>query len=127
MDIVELLDVARLTPPPPDEDSADAAPGHAPYAECVLLDAGRVVGFGRLVWTGSADDLPRISDLAVVRAQRTPFIIQAMEEDLIDEYAQNAEGGVIVLDHMERRIDITPRLRAKADARRGQASGRPKG
>ena len=126
MDIVELLDVARLTPTPTD-DGVAVETESAPYAECVLLDAGRVVGFGRLVWSGSADELPQVSDLALVRAHRTPFVIQTIEEDLIDEYAQNAEGGVIVLDHSRRQIDITPRLRAQMEARAGYASGRSKG
>jgi len=127
MDIVELLDVARLTPPPVDEGADPAAAQHPPSAECVLLDAGRVVGFGRLVWSGSADELPQIRDLAVVRAHRTSFIIQAMEEDLIDEYALNAEGGVIVLDHSNRQIDISPRLHAQMRAQSGHVPGRSKG
>ncbi|SDI18063.1 hypothetical protein SAMN05421850_101915 [Lutimaribacter saemankumensis] len=75
--------------------------------ECVLLDGDRAVGFGRLIWDAHTDDLPRVIDLAFAPGFRAPFFVDTLEQELIAEYATEAEGGEVVRGHDGRLIDIT--------------------
>ncbi|MCM2560731.1 hypothetical protein M8756_03295 [Lutimaribacter sp. EGI FJ00015] len=75
--------------------------------ECVMLEGARAVGFGRVIWDAHTDDLPRVIDLAFSPDFRQPFFIETLEQELIAEYAADAEGGEVVRGHDGRLIDIT--------------------
>ncbi len=81
--------------------------------ECVMLDGARAVGFGRVIWDAHTDDLPRVIDLAFLPVFRQPFFIETLEQELIAEYATEAEGGEVVRGHDGRLIDITRAARGE--------------
>lgn len=98
-----LMDDGRLYPQR-DEDWPEER--HL-LGECVILDGARAVGFGRVIWDAHTDDLPRVADLALDPALRSDFFIDSLEQELIAEYAAEAEGGDVVRGHDGRLIDIT--------------------
>ncbi len=79
------------------------------FSECALMDGEELVGFGRLVWDQDvAGALPKIYDLALRRAYRSAFLIDAIQAELIEQYAYLAEAGEEILTHDGRRVDISP-------------------
>lgn len=74
--------------------------------ECVLMAGAYPVGFGRLIWDAHMDEVPRVIDMAVLREYRTSFLIEALESELIAEYALDAEGGNVVRGYDGHLIDV---------------------
>lgn len=101
--LAALLDAGRIDPA---GDEGWPEERHL-LGECVLLDGERAVGFGRLIWDAHTDDLPRVIDLAFAPGFRAPFFVDTLEQELIAEYATEAEGGEVVRGHDGRLIDIT--------------------
>lgn len=116
-----VIDTARLRPSDETEDWPDE---RLVMSECVVLDAGRVVGFGRMIWDAHLDALPRIYDLCLLPAHRDPFVLDTLEQELIDEYAYAAEGGDMVIGRDGRHIDISHRARELHDESLGRSPGR---
>jgi hypothetical protein len=98
-----LLDSARLGPA---SEEGWQEERHL-LGECVMLEGARAVGFGRVIWDAHTDDLPQVIDLALAHDYRAPFFIDTLEQELIAEYATDAEGGEVVRGHDGRLIDIT--------------------
>lgn len=105
----DLMDGARLSYPYLGDDNWGE--GRILYSECIVTDGDEIVGTGRLVWDAHRDNaLPRIQDLALLRAYRSRFMIEAMLSVLIDGYAEEAEGGCLVLAHDGSELDISERV-----------------
>jgi hypothetical protein len=104
-----LLDVDRMDP---HGDAGWPEERHL-LGECVMLEGARAVGFGRVIWDAHTDDLPRVIDLAFSPGFRQPFFIETLEQELIAEYASEAEGGEVVRGHDGRLIDITRAARTE--------------
>ncbi|GAA6189259.1 GNAT family N-acetyltransferase [Litorivita sp. NS0012-18] len=102
----DLIEEARLRPSEAEETWTEE---RCLFSECALMDGDELVGFGRLVWDPDIDGaLPRIFDLAVRRAYRSRFIIDAIQAELIEQYAYLAEAGEEILTYEGKRIDISP-------------------
>ncbi|MFY0679412.1 MAG: hypothetical protein JXR13_02450 [Thalassovita sp.] len=105
----DLMDGARLSYPYLGDDNWSE--GRILYSECIVTDEDEIVGTGRLIWDAHRPDaLPRIQDLSLLRAYRSRFMIETMVSVLIDGYAQDAEGGFLVLAHDGRELDISERV-----------------
>lgn len=75
--------------------------------ECVILQDARAVGFGRIVWDAHTEDMPKVIDVALAGHCWSDFFLDSLEQELIAEYAQEAEGGEFIQGHDGRVIDIT--------------------
>lgn len=118
-----LLECDRLVPANDDEGWPEER--HL-LGECVLLEGSRAVGFGRVIWDAHTDDLPRVADLAFAPGFRQPFLIDTLEQELIAEYAAEAEGGDIVRSHDGRLIDITRTARSEGRHMAAHSQRRPR-
>jgi hypothetical protein len=116
-----VIDGARLREADEIEDWPD---DRLVMSECVVLNDGRVVGFGRLIWDAHLDVAPRIFDLCLLPEHRNTFVLDTLEQELIDEYAFAAEGGDIVIGREGDEIDISRRARELHDESLGRSPGR---
>ena len=117
-----VIDGARLREADEIEDWPD---DRLVMSECVVLNDGQVVGFGRMIWDAHLDVPPRIFDLCLLPEHRNTFVLDTLEQELIDEYAFAAEGGDIVIGREGDEIDISRRARELHDESLGRSPGRP--
>lgn len=75
--------------------------------ECVLMQEERAVGFGRVIWDAHTEDAPRVIDMAFAPDYRSDFFIDSLEQELISEYAAEAEGGDMLRAFDGSLIDVT--------------------
>ncbi len=116
-----VIDTARLREADEYEDWPDE---RLVMSECVVINDNRVVGFGRMIWDAHLDVAPRIFDLCLLPEHRTDFVLDTLEQELIDEYAYAAEGGDVVIDRDGQQIDISRRARELHDESLGRSPGR---
>ena len=116
-----VIDTARLREADETEDWPD---DRLVMAECVVLSDGHVVGFGRMIWDAHLDAIPRIFDLCLLPAHRNGFVLDTLEQELIDEYAFAAEAGDVVIGRHGDEVDISRRARELHDESLGRSPGR---
>jgi ribosomal protein S18 acetylase RimI-like enzyme len=101
----ELLEHDRLAP----EDTVCPGPEMCGLRALYAAWHGEdLVGYGGLCWNG--ESLPRICDVAVARAHRGMMLEDAMIDVLLEDYAQDPEGGEWVLGLQGARHDVTERI-----------------
>ncbi len=104
-----LLEHHRLNP----EDGTEGWPeDRCVYSEMCIFQGDKPIGFGRLIFDQDRDDCPRLFDLCLDPAHRSPFMLGTLEEILLNDYAISCEGGSVVQGFDGREIDLAANTRS---------------